>query len=137
MNTTYFANFFNAVNENIIIYNGDFLPEDIRDNVTRSVENLFNQCKSLYDQKIYRSTHCIWFILSKNIPEYYVIMSLKNVFAKAINKEIFKNALITCPNILQNFAVPLHYFSFNFIYDLSLHLSNTPDNLNDTFDLLA
>jgi len=135
MNANFFSNFFNSINENIIIYNGEFLPEDIRDTVTRSVENLFNQCKSIYDQKVYRSNHCIWYVLSKNIPEYYVIVSLKNVFAKALNKDVLKNALITYPTILQNLALPL--WSFNFIYDLSVCIANTEDTHNNTFDLLA
>lgn len=135
MNTNFFSNFFNSINENIIIYNGEFLPEDIRDTVTRSVDNLFNQCKSIYDQKVYRSNHCIWFVLSKNIPEYYVIMSLKNVFAKALNKDVLKNTLITYPHIFQNVALPL--WSFNFINDLSGYLANTEDKHNDTFDILA
>ena len=56
MNFTYFNNLFSSANENIIIYNGEFLSEDIRDSVTKSIENLFNNCKSIYDQKIYRST---------------------------------------------------------------------------------
>ena len=135
MNTNFFSNFFNSINENIIIYKGEFLSEDIRDTETRSVENLFNQCKSIYDQKVYRSNHCIWFVLSKNIPEYYVIMSLKNVFAKALNKDVLKNALITHPNILQNLALPS--WSLNFIHDISTYLSNTEDSHNNTFDLLA
>ena len=149
-------NFFNAINENIIVYNGEFLSDDIKESVTRSVENLFNQCKSIYDQKVYRSNHCIWYILSKNIPEYYVIMSLKNLYAKAINKEILKNALIAYPNILQNipvpstsvdanmnalnksyFTVPHHFVSFNFLQDLSKYICDTKDNYHETFDLLG
>lgn len=129
--------FFNSANENIIVYNGEFLPEDIRDNVTRSIENLFNNCISIYDQKIYRSNHCIWYILSKNMPEYFLITSLKNVFAKAINKEILKNTLQSNPNILQNFAIPQSYLYLNFIHDLSSILINTQDVNYDNFDLLS
>jgi hypothetical protein len=129
--------FFNSVNENIIVYNGEFLSEDIRDNVTRSVENLFNNCKSIYDQKIYRSNHCIWYVLSKNMPEYFLITSLKNVFAKATNKQILVNTLHSNPHILQNFAIPQSYLYLNFINDLSSMLINTQDIYYDNFDLLA
>jgi hypothetical protein len=129
--------FFNSANENIIIYNGEFLPEDIRDDVTRSIENLFNNCISIYDQKIYRSNHCIWYVLSKNMPEYFLITSLKNVFAKAINKEILKNTLQSYPNILQNFAIPQSYLYLNFIHDISSILINTQDVNYDNFDLLT
>lgn len=129
--------FFNSVNENIIVYNGEFLSEDIRDNVTRSVENLFNNCKSIYDQKIYRSNHCIWYVLSKNMPEYFLITSLKNVFAKATNKQILVNTLHYNPHILQNFAIPQSYLYLNFINDLSSMLINTQDIYYDNFDLLA
>jgi hypothetical protein len=104
MNTNFYNHFFYAANENIIIYNGEFLSDDTKDIVTKSVENLFNNCKSIYDQKIYRSNHCIWFILSKNIPEYNVVTTIKNVFAKATNKEIFRNTLRMYPGILQNVA---------------------------------
>jgi hypothetical protein len=130
-------NFFNSANENIIIYNGEFLSENIRDNVTRSIENLFANCKSIYDQKVYRSNHCIWFVLSKNMPEYFLVTSLKNVYAKATNKEILKNTLQTNPYILQNFAIPQSYLYLNFIHDLSSLLINTPDTTNDNFDLLG
>lgn len=129
--------FFSSVNENIVVYNGEFLPEDIRDNVTRSIENLFNNCKSIYDQKIYRSNHCIWYVLSKNMPEYFLITSLKNVFAKATNKEILMNTLHSNPHILQNFAIPQSYLYLNFINDLSSMLINTQDINYDNFDLLA
>ena len=51
--------FFNSINDNIIIYNGENLPENIRANVTKSILTLFNKCSSIYDQKIFRSHHCI------------------------------------------------------------------------------
>jgi hypothetical protein len=136
MNTNYYNHFFYANNENIIIYNGEFLSDDIKDNVTKSVENLFNNCKSIYDQKIYRSNHCIWFILSKNIPEYNIITVLKNIFAKATNKEIFKNTLRMYPGILQNIAIPKSYLCLNFINDLPSCLLSTEDVFYDNFDLL-
>ena len=137
MSSNFYNCFFNSANENIIVYNGEFLPEDLRDNVTRSIENLFANCKSIYDQKVYRSNHCIWFVLSKNMPEYFLVTSLKNVYAKATNKEILKNTLQTNPYILQNFAIPQSYLYLNFIHDLSSLLINTPDTTNDNFDLLG
>jgi hypothetical protein len=130
-------NLFNSINENIIIYNGEFLSEDIKDSVTKSIENLFNNCKSIYDQKIYRSNHCIWFVLSKNIPEYLTIIILKNIYAKATNKDILKNALTNYPTILQNYAIPYSYLYFNLIHDLPTCLINTEDNNSETFDLLG
>jgi len=129
-------NIFNSINENFIIYNGEYLSEDIRDTVTKSIENLFNNCKSIYDQKIYRSTHCIWFILSRNIPEYFTLVSLKNIYAKATNKDILKNALIQNPNILQNYAIPHTLLYINMIQNLATSLVDTPDVYNETFDLL-
>ena len=130
-------NFFNAINDNIIIYNGELLPENIRYTVTKSVINLFANCKTICDQIIYRNHNCIWFVLSKNISEYYVIMALKNVFAKATNKDILKQALINTPSILQNTVIPVHQCSFNYIFDIGTFLVNTPDTLHDTFDLLS
>ena len=130
--------FLNAINDNIIIYNGDLLPITIQDTVTKSILNLFNKCNSIYDQKIYRSPHCIWFILAKNISEYYVIMSLKNVYAKATNKNILNDVFRLYPNILENTTLynsPL-YFNFNFIHNLTNELLITTDNTQDTFDLL-
>lgn len=139
MNTTYFPqnyqSFITSVNDNIIIYNGELLPEDIKDNVTRSVYNLFNNAKSICDQIVYRNPHCIWFILTKSLPEYFIVTSLKNVYAKAINKDILKNALTTYPNILQN-NIFYSWINYNIINDIARHLINTPDSLNDTFDLL-
>jgi len=128
---------YSSANENIIIYNGEYLSDDIKESVTKSVNNLFNQCKSICDQKIYRSTHCIWFILSKNIPECFVISSLKNVFAKATNKSILINALQNYPNIIQNYAIPQSYLYLNFINNLSDILINTEDTYHETFDLLG
>jgi hypothetical protein len=62
--------FFTSIYDNIIIYNGEQLPENIRDSVTKSILALFNRCNCIYDQKIFRSHNCIWFIVSKNISEY-------------------------------------------------------------------
>jgi len=137
MNTNFYNHFFYAINENIIIYNGEFLSDDTKDIVTKSVENLFNNCKSIYDQKIYRSNHCIWFILSKNIPEYNVVTTIKNIFAKATNKEIFRNMLRMYPGILQNIAIPKSYLCLNFINDLASNIINTEDVFYDNFDLLG
>lgn len=137
MNYNFSNHFFCAANENIIIYNGEFLSEDTKEIVTKSVENLFNNCKSIYDQKIYRSNHCIWFILSKNISEYNVVITIKNIFAKAINKEIFRNTLRMYPGILQNIAISKSYLCINFINDLVSCLLNTEDAFYDNFDLLG
>jgi len=130
--------FLNSVNENIIIYNGELLPEDIRDTVTKSVLNLFDRCDSIYDHKIYRSPHCYWFILSKNISEYYILQSLSNVWSKGNNKNILRDAIATYPNILHNICVPssINIYNLNFLFNLSNHLLETPDNTICTFDLL-
>ena len=140
MNTTYFIpqnynSFISSVNDNIIIYNGELLPEDIRSNVTRSIVNLFNNAKSVCDQIVHRSPHCIWFILTKNLPECFIVLSLKNIYAKATNKEILRNALITYPNILQN-NIFYSWVNYNIINDIAGQLVNTTNSLNDTFDLL-
>jgi len=140
MNATYFIHpnynsILNSINDNVIIYNGELLPEDIRYNVTRSIYNLFNNSKTICDQIVHRSPHCFWFILTKNLPEYFIIVSLKNIYAKSINKEILRNALITYPNILQN-NIFYSWFNYNVINDIAGQLVNTPDSLNDTFDLL-
>lgn len=137
MSSNYYNSFFNSANENIIIYNGEFLSEDIKDSVTKSVVNLFDHCKSVFDQVIYRSNHCIWFVLSKNIPECFVITSLKNVFAKATNKKILKDTLTSYPGILQNYAIPQSYLHVNFINNLASCLINTEDVWTNTFDLLS
>ena len=137
MSSNFYNCFFNSANENIIIYNGEFLSEDVRESVTKSIENLFNNCKTICDQVIYRSNHCIWFILSKNIPECFVITSLKNVFAKATNKQLLKDTLISYPGILQNYAIPQSYLCINFINNLASCLVNTEDTWNNTFDILG
>jgi hypothetical protein len=130
--------FFNYINDNIIIYNGENLPENIRANVTKSILSLFNKCSSIYDQKIFRSGDCIWFIVSRNISEYYILNSLQNVLAKAVNKHILIDAFRNYPYILQN--LPIHntsyYDNFNFLFNISNTLINTPNNVYDTFDLL-
>lgn len=130
--------FFNSINDNIIIYNGENLPENIRMNITKSILALFDKCNSIYDQKIYRSHHCIWFIVSKNISEYYILTSLQNVLAKATNKHILIDAFKSSPYILQNFPINSvsQYNTFNFLFNLSSTLINTPNNIYDTFDLL-
>jgi hypothetical protein len=130
--------FFTSIYDNIIIYNGEQLPENIRDSVTKSILALFNRCNCIYDQKIFRSHNCIWFIVSKNISEYYILNLLQNVLAKATNKHILIDAFRNYPYILQN--LPIHttpyYNSFNFLFNISNTLINTPDNIYDTFDLL-
>jgi hypothetical protein len=132
--------FLNSINDNIIVYNGEYLPEEIKDSVTQSILTLFDKCSSIFDQKIYRSNHCIWFILSKNICEYYVIMSLRNVFAKATNKDILKEALRSYPNMLQNISLnntnTIFPYNFNYLFDITTHLLITPDNNYDSFNLL-
>ena len=130
--------FFNSINDNIIIYNGENLPENIKANVTKSILALFNKCSSIYDQKIFRSHHCIWFIVSKNISEYYILNSLQNVLAKAVNKHILIDVLKNYPYILQNLPIHTtpHYNNFNFLFNISNILINTPDNIYDTFNLL-
>jgi hypothetical protein len=129
---------FNSINDNIIIYNGENLPENIRMNITKSILTLFNKCNSIYDQKVYRSQHCIWFIISKNISEYYILTSLQNVLAKATNKHILIDAFKSYPYMLQNYPInsASYYNTFNFLFNLSNTLINTPNNIYDTFDLL-
>ena len=130
--------FLNSINDNIIVYNGENLPEEIKYVTTRLILNLFNRCSSIYDSKIYRSPHCIWFILSKNICEYYVILSLKNVLSKAINKHLLIDIFRSYPSVLENFTLsnaPTLY-NFNFLFNLTEHLNNISDNNQDTFDLL-
>jgi len=129
---------FNSLNENIIIYDGEFLPDDIKDDVTRSIVNLFNKCVSLYDLKIYRSPHCIWFILSKNISEYYILQSLTNVWSKATNKNLLYDTLSKYPGMLQNRPLPsiTNPYNLNYLYNLSNYLLETPDNTCDSFDIL-
>jgi len=137
MNDLLFNNgLFNTINDNIMIYNGDALPDNIRDSVTLSIENLFNKSISTFDQKIYRSKNCIWYIISKNIPEYYIVRILKNTYAKATNKEILKNALINYPYILQNIIIPSIIWKTNLLENIQQYLVETPDNANNTFDIL-
>jgi len=131
--------FLNAINENIIVYNGDFLPDEIKDSVTKSILNLFNKCNSIYDQKICRGPHCYWFILSKNISEYYVLMSLSNIWSKATNKNILSDAMSKYPTILQN--IPLfnyiYPYNINYLLNISNYLVQIPNNTTcDSFDLL-
>jgi hypothetical protein len=71
------------------------------------------------------------------MPEYFLITALKNVYAKATNKEILKNTLQSNPYILQNYAIPQSYLYLNFINDLASNIVNTQDSYNDTFDILG
>ena len=61
-----------------------------------------NSCRNIYDTKIIRSPNCIWFILVKNIPDYFMVQLLKNACGMASNNSILKNALLTYPQILIN-----------------------------------
>jgi hypothetical protein len=49
LNKIYIMNFpfYNSINDNIIIYNGENLPENIKENVTKSILALFNKCNSI------------------------------------------------------------------------------------------
>jgi hypothetical protein len=125
--------------DNILVYNGESLPEDIKNNVTRSIENLMNSCRNLYDTKIYRSNHCIWYVLVKNIPDLYILHSLKNTLGMSTNNEILKNALTTYPTILFNSNIFYSgYPIINYLYNIAYSLGSS-ENLvtNDNFDLLG
>jgi hypothetical protein len=129
----------NSFNDNIIIYDGEFLPDHLKETTTKAILNLFDKCRSIYDQKIFRSKHCIWFIVSNNITEYYIVTSLKNVFAKATNKNTLLNVLRIYPSILRNSTLYhslYHSYNFNLMFNLVDHLFTTVDNNQDTFDLL-
>ena len=73
-------------NDNILIYNGNDLPIEIRDNVTKSIENLFNSCKCLYDARIQKGPHSVWYILNKNVIIDFTIACL--AFIKKLDNEI-------------------------------------------------
>jgi len=138
--TAFYDNLYTPLthNDNILIYNGEFLPDNIRDSVTRSIENLMYSCRNLYVTKIFRNNHCIWYILVKNIPELYILQSLKNSLGLATNNHILKDALTTHPDILFNYNI--HYSGYpaiNYLYNIAFNLGSTDDiDTNDNFDLL-
>jgi len=144
MNTSFYNSLFFPFlnNDNILIYNGESLPDNIRDNVTRSILNLMNSCRNIYDTKIIRSPNCIWFILVKNIPDYFMVQLLKNACGMASNNTILKNALVTYPQILINSNINYNYYSTYYIgsslYNIAYQLGSS-DNFetNDNFDLLG
>ena len=137
---------FYSINDSIIIYDGENLPENIRANVTKSILTLFNKCCYIYDQKIFRSDHCIWFLVSRNISDHNIINFLENVLAKAVNKHILIDVFRNYPDILKYIYpyiiqnLPIHdtayYNNLNFVFNLSNTLLNTPNNKSDPFDLL-
>ena len=140
-NTTFYDSllFPFANTDNILIYNGEILPENIKENITRCVENLMNHTRNVYLSKIYRSTHCIWFVLVKNIPDIYILNSIKNTFSIAANNNLLKDTLVSYPQILFNININYNsYPNFNILHDIGLHLS-VVENLEipDRFDLLA
>lgn len=142
MNTTVFYDsilfpFIN--NDNILIYNGELLPDNIKENITRSIENLMNHTRNVYISKIYRSTHCIWFILVKNIPDVYILNSIKNTLSIAENNTLLKDTLVSYPQILFNININYNsYPIYNLLHNIASYLSiveniETPDR----FDLLG
>jgi len=135
MNNTFFIPF--TISDNILVYNGESLPEDIKDNVTRSIVNLMNSCRNIYDTKIYRSPHCIWYILVKNISDYFILQSLKNSCGFASNNNILKDALLSYPSILLNYNINYSGYQLNYLHNVSWYIG-TSENLetNDNFDLL-
>ena len=133
--TTNSPNLLYSYNENILIYNGNILPDSIRNNVTTSIENLMDRCMGIYDSKIYRSNNCIWYILSINIPEYSIASIIQNILAKSHNNEILKDALLNYPTILQNRVVAnSNPVIINLLSDISYILANTV-SINTDFDI--
>lgn len=131
----------NFVGENILIYNGENLPEDLQFSVTQSIKNLFNSCKCIYEIKIERSKNCIWYILSKNIPEYMIVLLLQNAISKAYNAILLQNALIEYPNILfnsvvNNVNVQNINIVFNNLYNISTILAHTKSISPPEYDIL-
>jgi hypothetical protein len=130
--------------DNVIIYNGENITDiNIKYCVTKSIENLFNSCKCIYDHKIYRSPNCIWYILSKNIPENIIITIIENTIRKAFNSMILKNELKNNPNILQNIIIPVSTYLYFFpiiyynIYNITNTIINTEYNsTSEIFDIL-
>jgi hypothetical protein len=126
--------------DNVLIYNGEHITDvNIKYSVTKSIENLFNSCKSIYDHKIYRSPHCIWFILSKNIPENVIITILQNIMTKAYNSILLKTELKNNPLILQNIVIHTTLFPMinNNLYNIADIIINTEYNpTSEIFDIL-
>jgi len=137
--------------QNIIIYNGEGITDiNKKYNTTRSIQNLFNSCKSIYDNKIIKSQNCIWYILSKNIPENMIVTIIENVISKAINCTILKDELIRNPFILQNVIVPISTITYtttssiielpiitNSLYNIADMIITTQFNSYiDSFDIL-
>jgi hypothetical protein len=131
-------------NDNILIYNGNNLSIEIRDNVTKSVENLFNSCKCLYDAKIQKGPHSVWYVLNKNVSEYLFLILVKNLVSRAKNADLLKSTLLLHPEILQNHALtpilPNTIFSVNLLFNIAIVIGTTEyDNnvLKESIDLLA
>jgi hypothetical protein len=133
--------------DNVLIYNGENITDvNIKYSVTKSIENLFNSCKSIYDHKIYRSPHCIWFILSKNIPDSVIVTILQNIMTKAYNSILLKIELKNNPLILQNITIPistnltsgiLFPMINNNLYNIADIIINTEYNpTSEIFDIL-
>jgi len=142
MNTT---TFFNSVihpfinNDNILVYNGEILSDNIKNDVTRSIENLMNYSRNIYISKIYRSTHCIWYILVKNIPDIYIVNLLKNTLGMAQNNRLLKDTLVFNPHIFFNININYEgYPIYNYLYNIGIYLSVAEDiETNNSFDLLG
>jgi hypothetical protein len=131
-------------NDNILIYNGNDLPIEIRDNVTRSIDNLFNSCKCLYDARIQKGPNSVWYILNKNISEYLFLILVKNLVSRAKNADLLKSTLLLHPEILQNHALtsifPNAIFSLNLLFNIAIVIGTTESNnniLKEEIDLLA
>ena len=122
--------------DNILIYNGENLPEDLKFCVTKAITNLFNSCRCIYDIKIVRSTHCIWFILSKNIPDYIVMSLLINAIHKAHNALFLQTILIQYPNILYNNLINNNVIELNYLQNISFVLAYTKSVLPIEYDIL-
>jgi hypothetical protein len=141
LNTSFYGSilFPHLNNDNVLIYNGELLPDGIKDSVTRSVENLMNHSRTIYVSKIYRSPHCIWYILVKNILDIYIISSLKNSLSIAQNNRVLKDALNAYPSILFNMNISYDgFYPLNLLQNIGYYLGIAEDvESNDTFDLLA
>ena len=130
--------------QNIIIYNGESITDINKKYITtKSIENLFSNCKSIYDNKIIKSQNCIWYILSKNIPENIIVTIIENIISKSINCTILKDELIKNPLILQNVIVSISTItypmtsSFNSLYNIADIIITTEFNSYiDSIDIL-
>jgi len=122
--------------DNVIIYNGENLPEDLKYIATRSIKNLFNSCKCIYDIKIEKSPNCIWYILSKNIPEYIILILLQNAISKAHNAIVLQNILIEYPNILFNNVINNVNIVYNNLYNINSILAHTINTSTPEYDIL-